>query len=83
MTLYYFHIRDGEQIIPDEDGLELDSDAEAIREGRAGAIDMLRDALGTGDSILHQVVEIFDEQGRLVGRVPLRSLIGGAPGSDL
>lgn len=74
MPKFFFHIRDGSHLIPDEDGIEMEDLAAALSEAEAGALDMLDDARLEGTSISHQTVEVHDDQGRLVGRVDLKLL---------
>lgn len=72
MALFFFHVRDGDKLIRDEEGIDLDSLEDAMREAEAGARDMLDDAVLDGENINHQVVEVMDGDGRPVGKVALR-----------
>jgi hypothetical protein len=72
---YFFHIRDRELLISDEEGIEL-PDAEAARnEAERAVVDSLKDALLTGDDILHQVVEVTDADGSMLFSVEFRKVL--------
>lgn len=75
MPRYFFHIIDRNHLVPDEEGLQLEDDAAAIKEARDGAYDMLRDALLTGDNIEHQSIEVAEAGGEVVAHVELRDLV--------
>ncbi len=77
MPHFYFHIRDGERIIADEEGLDLEDFDAARLEARAGALSMLQDAIANGDDISHQVVEVTDTDGLVIWMFPLHDLLDG------
>lgn len=79
MPRFYFHIRDHDRLIRDEDGLELEDEDAALREAKAGALDMLDDALAGGENIAHQVIEICDCNGRPLGHVLMTDIIVRVP----
>ena len=69
MGRYYFHIRDGRNVIPGEEGMEL-SDIYAARvEAHASADDLANEAIREGSSVAAWVIEIADEAGNILGRV--------------
>jgi hypothetical protein len=74
MPHYFFHIRDGGKIIPDEEGLELSDDGAAIFEAQASAVDMLADAKRESIDISHQAIEVTNSLGLVVALVEFRSL---------
>lgn len=74
MPHYRFNIIDRDIVVPDEEGLDLPSDDEALREARASAFDMLRDAALNGFDIRHQLIEVMDGE-RLVGRISVQSVL--------
>jgi hypothetical protein len=45
MTRYYFDIREGDELFPDEEGLELSSLQEVQQEAALSLVDMARDAV--------------------------------------
>lgn len=62
MARYYFHIRDGWNLIPDDEGMELPSWDAARSEAYASATDLAR----TGSSRV-RAVDVADEAGTLLG----------------
>jgi hypothetical protein len=66
MTIYYFHLRDGDAFIPDETGMDLTD----IREGRDEALqaarDMLADQLRAGEALDGQRIEITAADGKVL-----------------
>lgn len=76
MPFFYFHIRDNERVMADEVGIILDDADAALREAAIDARDMLDDALSTGADIAHQIIEVTDSEGRPIGSVELREVIG-------
>lgn len=75
MPRYFFHIRDHDRLIVDEEGLEFPDMERARAEGEAGALDLLRDALLDGQDIGHQVIEITSSEGELLQKVHLCSFV--------
>lgn len=75
MPRFYFPIVDNDRVIFDEDGLVLPDLDAAIREARRSAYDMLEDALATGESIGHQIIQMTDYRGRLLATVRLDEAI--------
>lgn len=71
MPRYYFHIRDHDRLIPDEEGLDLPDDGEAKLEAEASAGDLIRDALLSGEDVHHQTLEIVNAKGRVIATVAL------------
>jgi hypothetical protein len=66
MPRYFFHVRDGAELSPDEEGQEL-PDLEAARHE---AINTSREMLGErilhGGALNHRQIEIADETGHVV-----------------
>jgi hypothetical protein len=71
MGRFYFHIREGDQLIPDEDGLDLPDVSTALREAQLAACELLVDAIKAGKDQVPDAFVIADETGRSVGTVPL------------
>lgn len=76
MPLYHFNIVDRDRFILDDNGIEFPDDSSAMLESKKAAIDMLHDALLTGDDIAHQIIDVVTE-GRQVGQVSLSSVSAG------
>jgi hypothetical protein len=66
---YYFHIRDGWNVIPDEEGMELSDIYAARAEAYASADDLAREALRDGTRIGAWAIVIADQSGKILGRV--------------
>ena len=75
MTLYYFHLRDGDSFVPDETGMDLQNVAEARCEALQAARDMLADQLRAGEALNGQRIEITAEDGRVLDVVSFREAL--------
>ena len=75
MPLYYLHIRDGEQLIRDEEGVELPSVMSAKSEAEQAARELLAEKVRAGDIIDGQEFEIYDAWGNRMLNVPFRSVL--------
>jgi hypothetical protein len=62
MSRYYFHIRDGRVLIPDEEGMECRTMAAVLDEARASARDLASEAFRSSSKPLASI-EIEDEYG--------------------
>jgi hypothetical protein len=65
MKRYYFDLREGDEIFPDEEGLELSTIEKAQEEAARSLADMARDAVrsrGSGPGQL-MAIEVRDESG--------------------
>lgn len=71
MPRFHFHVRDHDDVTPDLEGFELEDEAAAMDTARADALDIIDDAIATGDNITHQVIEVTDAEGKLIGTVAL------------
>jgi hypothetical protein len=69
MARYYFHIRDGWNVIPDDEGMELSSMYGARVEAYASADDLAHVAIRGGTSVAACAIIIADEAGNILGRV--------------
>ena len=72
---YYFHIRDLDGLIPDEEGSELSNIADARMEARASALDFAMNDLRCGHRIDERRIEIANEDGRILETVSVRDVI--------
>ncbi|AHY49531.1 MULTISPECIES: DUF6894 family protein [Bradyrhizobium] len=64
MRRYYFDIREGDEIFPDEEGLELSTIEKVQEEAARSLADMARDAVGTlGTSGRQMSIEVRDDSG--------------------
>jgi hypothetical protein len=72
MPRYFFHIRQGATVIPDEEGTVLDHPKAAELEAVRTASGMLRDAERGGPSVHGQDIVVVDEGGTVIATVPIR-----------
>ena len=80
MARYFFHLRDGDTLLPDDgEGREFPNLVAVRLEAIESARDILSEAAlsGTAGS-LHQQIEVTDESGRTVLTMP----IGNATGTE-
>lgn len=70
MPRYYLHIRDGEQLIEDYEGIDLPSVVSAKGEAEDAAREILAAGVRAGDIIDGQEFEIYDAWGNRMLNVP-------------
>lgn len=75
MPKFFFHIRDGEAVEIDPDGLEFPSLESAILDARKAAREVLAEKLVTGERINGQRFEIASEDGTVLDTVLFRSVL--------
>jgi hypothetical protein len=73
MPRYFFQIRDGWEVLPDEEGMEFPNLNLAEVEGHASARDLAAAALFEGRSTAAYAVEIVDEAGTILSRIKIES----------
>jgi len=66
MPLYFFHLRDGEDVLLDPDGRDLSDDAAAAESALGEARSLLSHELLTGVIHLDQRIDVEDRGGRVV-----------------
>jgi len=66
MPLYYFHIRDGDDVAQDLEGIEFATPELAHEEAILAARELLSQRTLQGDASKTQVFEITDEHGTIV-----------------
>jgi hypothetical protein len=81
MAYYFFHIWTDRNLKIDEIGYELPDHAEAIRHARLGARDLLNEMVEQGIDAFRWSIEIADETGLQIARVPLRLSIDRPAGA--
>jgi hypothetical protein len=69
MSRFYFHIIEGVQVTPDEEGMELSS----LLAAQAEAVASARDIAQAGDSPKWRFIQITDEAGDVLGSEPVLS----------
>lgn len=75
MPRYFFHMLEQDERRPDPDGVELPDDEAAVDEATKAARDFIVEAIMTGNIVDGQIIEIVDQTGRQVQRLPLRSIL--------
>jgi hypothetical protein len=75
MPLYFFHLRDGDQLVPDDTGMNLQDIEEARAEAVRSARDILADQLRAGEALDGQIVEIADETGKVLDVVTFQDAL--------
>jgi hypothetical protein len=65
MKRFYFDIREGDEVIPDEEGLELSTIEKVQEEAARSLADMARDGVRKqGDGASHEIaIEVRDDSG--------------------
>jgi len=74
MPRYFFHIRNGWDRVPDEEGMEFPTLNLAEVEGYASAHDLAAAALAEGRRITACAIEIADEGGTVLSRIRAEAL---------
>ncbi len=78
MPCYFFDTYDGNQFVPDNEGLELQDLGTAKVEAQKALPDLARDALPDGDQKTF-IVSVRDEAGQVVLRAALSLIVETAP----
>ncbi|MEP7241279.1 MAG: hypothetical protein ABI697_10380 [Devosia sp.] len=75
MPRYFFHLRDGEDFVPDEEGSYFADLDGALEEARQSARDMLSEQLRAGEKLDGQSIEVSNDRGDLLERVTFKSVV--------
>jgi hypothetical protein len=75
MGRFYFHVRKGDQLIPDEEGQDLPDASAALHEARLAAQELLAEAVHAGKDNVPDAFVIADEAGRSVATLPLFTVL--------
>jgi hypothetical protein len=78
MPRYFFHIRDGWDVIPDCEGMEFPSFTLAEVEGYASARDLAAAALDEGRTTAAYAIEVADESGTVLRRIKIEMIYRAA-----
>ncbi len=76
MPRYYFHIRDGENRVEDEEGTEVPDLEAAKSEARASARDLAIDEIRNERPVDGRVIEVADDQGKMLLTIAIRDVVG-------
>ena len=69
MTQFYFHFRDGDRLINDDEGMHLPSSERARAQAVLTARELLCDAIRAGKDLDFDSVDVVDEQGNAIASV--------------
>jgi hypothetical protein len=75
MSRYFFHIRDGLALVPDEEGVECIDLIAALEEALSSAKDIAMADLRSGCAVGAVTIEIEDEDGNAVVNVAPRHVL--------
>ncbi|CCM75127.1 DUF6894 family protein [Rhizobium mesoamericanum] len=75
MTRYFFHVRDGDDLVEDTEGVELWDSTSAREEAIRAAREMLAEKLLSGERVDGELFEVTDESGRVVETIPFKSVM--------
>jgi hypothetical protein len=75
MVHFYFHIREGDELIADDQGQDLPDVSAARREAVLCAREILAAAIGAGQAGVPDAIVISDEAGRALDVVPLAEVL--------
>jgi len=75
MPRYYFHLREGDRLDRDPEGTELATLDLAVEEVQHAARELLARKILQGEVVDGQIFEISSEQGEILDKVPLKSVV--------
>jgi hypothetical protein len=75
MGRFYFHLQAGDQIVPDDEGIDLPDLSAAQREAILAARELLAEAIKSGKQEVPEAFVIADEEGRALALVPLAAVL--------
>jgi hypothetical protein len=71
MSRFYFHVRDGKDLIEDEEGNDLPDLDIALAEAEASAREIMADRMRQGRPSVSVMIEVHDQKGTKVGQFSL------------
>jgi hypothetical protein len=75
MGRFYFHVKEGNELVPDEDGIELPDIATATREALLAARELLAEAIRLGKPTAPESIIVADRSGRTLHVLPLIAIL--------
>jgi hypothetical protein len=75
MPRYFFHLHDGDELVPDEEGRYFPDLDHALEEARQSARDILAEQLRLGQKLDGQFIEIANDDGEVLDYVTFRSVV--------
>ena len=80
MARYYFHIKDGADLIKDLEGTELPTPGAARLQALRSARELWADAIKSGKTVGADAVVVADENGGTLTFVPMNEALPKRPG---
>ena len=77
MPRFYFDVLDGDQVLPDPEGIDFADLDTAIAEAVRGARDLVASGIGQNEDVSGQSFLIRDGHGETVATVPFRETLPG------
>jgi hypothetical protein len=75
MGRFYFHLQTGDQIVPDDEGIELPDLSAAEHEAILAARELLAEAIKRSRPEVPEAFVIADEEGRALTIVPFTAVL--------
>lgn len=75
MPRFYLHIRDGNELIEDDNGVDLPDENAAREEALASAREILADLIRAGKLLDGQQFEIVNEVGQMIAMIPFKAVL--------
>ena len=75
LPYFYLHVRAGDQLTPDDEGIDLPDFSAARREAIEAARELLAEAIKEGRAEVPEAFVIADEEGREIDTVPLAAVL--------
>jgi hypothetical protein len=75
MGRFYFHLRAGDELTRDEEGVDLPDFSAAQREALLSARELLAEAIKSGRPTVPEAFVIADEEGRMIDIVLLAAVL--------
>jgi hypothetical protein len=75
MGRFYFHVRAGDELTPDDEGMDLPDLSAAKREALLGARELLVEAIKSGKQTVPDAFVIADDDGRALDTVSLAAVL--------
>jgi hypothetical protein len=75
MARYHFHLHDRSGMLADEEGVMLDSAADALRLALTNARGLISDDVASGVLDLNGAIQVTDEQGRTLLILPFEEAV--------
>ena len=74
---FYFDVLDGDQVLPDPEGIDFADLDTAVAEAVQGARDLVASGIGQNEDVSGQTFIIRDNHGETVATVPFRETLPG------